>query len=220
MTPGTGYQFPEAHERPKETVAILQEVSRSRRRCSAYWPQSATAIVVTNNIRLLQTIAASPAFAPPTSTICRPMRAATSRRRALVSRCSPAGTITESVPLASWTAARSVQVATVVHCRSPGFASGRSAVESTTGSAACAGGATPTTPAPSPTRRAARSRPRSRPTVRLPTGHIAGSVQLAYATTVHRTQGSTTDRAHALVTPDNQSSPLSTDSGISPWADS
>jgi AAA domain len=38
--------------------------------------------------------------------------------------------------------------------------------------------------------------------VRLPAGYVADSVELAYATTVHRVQGTTVDTAHALITPD------------------
>jgi hypothetical protein len=38
--------------------------------------------------------------------------------------------------------------------------------------------------------------------VRLPAGYVGDSVELAYAATVHRVPGATTDTAHALVTPE------------------
>jgi hypothetical protein len=42
----------------------------------------------------------------------------------------------------------------------------------------------------------------NRGTVRLPAGYVAGNLELAYACTAHRAQGSTTDTAHALITPE------------------
>ena len=41
-----------------------------------------------------------------------------------------------------------------------------------------------------------------RGTVRLPAGYVADSLELAYASTAHRTQGTTVDTAHTLVTPE------------------
>ena len=38
--------------------------------------------------------------------------------------------------------------------------------------------------------------------VRVPAGYVADSLELAYASTAHRVQGTTTDTAHALVTPE------------------
>lgn len=40
----------------------------------------------------------------------------------------------------------------------------------------------------------------NRGTIRLPAGYVADSLELAYASTAHRAQGTTTDTAHALVT--------------------
>ncbi|WP_025274161.1 MobF family relaxase [Haloglycomyces albus] len=42
----------------------------------------------------------------------------------------------------------------------------------------------------------------SKGTITLPADYVADHVELAYAATVHRTQGSTVDTAHALLTPD------------------
>lgn len=42
----------------------------------------------------------------------------------------------------------------------------------------------------------------NRGTVRLPAEYVGDSVELAYAATAHRVQGTTTDTAHALVTPE------------------
>ena len=38
--------------------------------------------------------------------------------------------------------------------------------------------------------------------VRLPADYVADSVELGYASTAHRAQGSTVDTAHTLVTPE------------------